>query len=372
MAAAQPHHRSAEFATITNQALAGARWLWDTEDDVLFLSGSGTVGMEAAMRSCLAPGDRVLAVSGGKFAERWIDIARLIGCDVTLVDLPWGEGATPALVAQTAAGQAPFDAMVCVASETSSGVLHPVADLAAAFRGHSPDGLVLVDGITAVGCADLSMKRDGFDVLTSGSQKSFGLPPGLAMVGVSARAWARIAQVDNKGYYLDLRKERKQTATGQSAFTPAIALIVGFNEVIARWQTLGREALFAHATTLSQGTLAGIEAMGLLRFPAGQPSPALTAVEVPSSIDIGALRKRLREHYGCHIAGGQNHLKDRIIRIGHLGAVDAFDIVATLSALELALSEQGHSGTIGAGPAAALQAMAPGLQSAPSPQSINP
>ncbi len=372
MAAAQPHHRSAAFSDIAQAALAGARWLWDTDDDVLFMAGSGTVGMEAAMRSALAPGDRVVAVSGGKFAERWIKIARLIGCDVTVFDVAWGEGASPDAFEAALAGAEPYAAMVGVASETSTGVLHPVAELGARFRAHSPNGLVLVDGITAVGCADLSMRRDGFDVLTSGSQKSFGLPPGLAMVGVSARAWDRIAEVDAPNFYLDLRRERKQTATGESAFTSPISLIVGMAEVMERWQSIGREALFAHASTLSAGTLAGVRAMGLTPYAQGTPSPALTSITMPSSVDISALRKRLKGQYATDVAGGQDSLKGKVIRIGHLGAVDAFDVVATLSAIELALADQGWSGTLGEGPAAALREMAPALRAATHTNHINP
>lgn len=370
MAAAQPHHRSAAFSALAQRALQGARWLWDTEE-VVFVSGSGTAGMEAAMRTTLAAEDRVLVVTGGKFAERWLAIAKRIGCDVTELSVAWGAGADPdALTA--ALGDGPFDALIMVASETSTGVLHPVAELSRRFRAANPSGLVLVDGITAVGCADLSMRRDGFDVLVSGSQKAFGLPPGLAMVGVSERAWQRASERPSNDYYLDLRRERKQTATGQSAYTPAIPLIVGLAEVLTRWEALGREALFAHAAALSSGVVAGAHAMGLALFPSGTPSPALTALEVPQGIDGAKLRTDLRDRYGVEIAGGQDALKGRVIRIGHLGAVDALDVIATLGALELALADQGWSGELGAGTAAALRVMGPALRAAERRDTINP
>jgi aspartate aminotransferase-like enzyme len=371
MAASQPHHRSAAYSEITFAALEGLRWLWDTDDDVMIMAGSGTAGMEAGLRSALAPGDRVVVVTGGKFAERWLKLARLIGCDVAVLDVPWGRAATVEGLEEILSSGAPPRALVMVASETSTGVLHPVARLAAAFWRQVPDGLVIVDGITAVGCADLSMKRDAIDILVSGSQKAFGLPPGAAVVGVSARAWERIESVDAPSFYLDLRRERKQTKTGQSAFTPPIPLVVGFAEVLGRWQALGREALFAHATTLQQGVLAGARALGLSPF-AEVPSPALTSIEMPDTIDVGRLRKRLRDHLGVEVAGGQDALSGRIIRIGHIGVVDALDVVGTIGALELALSEQDWPSTLGAGVAAALSAMAPAIGAAVHVDRVNP
>ncbi len=363
MAASLPHHRTPEFAAIHKSALADLRWLWDTDDDVVAVAGSGTAGMEGAMRTVLGRGDRVLAITGGKFADRWRQIAGLIGCDLTVYDVEWGRAADPEVLTELLEAHAHFDAMVCVASETSTGVLHPVARLGAAFRAHSPDGLVLVDGITAVGCVDLSMRRDAFDVLVSGSQKSFGLPPGAAFVGIGARAWERASARDGGHYYLDMRRERKQTETGQSAYTPAIALTVGLSEVMGRWRGLGREALFAHASALSAGALAGTAALGLERF-AETPSPALTAVTAPESIDTGAVTKRLESHYGVKIAGGQEHLKGRLLRIGHLGAVDALDVVQAVTALGYVLADLGAKVDPGAGAAAAANAMGPLLREA--------
>lgn len=371
MAAAQPHHRSAAYSDITRRALAGLRWLWDTDGDALIIGGSGTAGMEAAMRSALAPGDRVVVVTGGKFAERWLKIARLIGCDVTVMDVEWGRVARGDALAALLAGHDPFAALVVVASETSTGALHPVAELAAAFRAHSPDGLVLVDGITAVGCADLSMIRDRIDILVSGSQKAFGLPPGAAVVGVGPRAWDRIAAVDAPSFYLDLRRERKQTETGQSAFTPPIPLVVGFGEVMDRWQKLGREALFAHSAMLQAGALAGVRALELRPF-AEVPSPALTSIELPEGIDASRLRKRLRDQLGMEIAGGQDALSGRIVRIGHLGVIDALDMVGAIAALEVGLADQGWHVPLGTGAAAALQAMAPAIASASRVDRCNP
>ena len=371
MAASQPHHRSTAFAAITHRALDGLRWLWDTDDDVLLMAGSGTAGMEAALRSGLGPTDRVVVATGGKFAERWLSIVGQIGCDVIEFPVEWGRSADPAALRDLLSAGVPPSALVCVASETSTGALHPVAELIVALREVAPDALAIVDGITAVGCVDLSMSRDAIDVLVSGSQKAFGLPPGAAAIGVSARAWDRFDQNDAPNTYFDLRRERSQTARGQSAFTPPIPLVVGFAEVIDRWRPLGRAALFEHAETLALGVRAAAVALGLSLFAKDAPSPALTSIEL-EGIDVEALRTELRERYGVWVAGGQNSLKGRILRIGHLGAVDAFDVVQAVAALELALSSAGVAIDVGAGTAAALKAMQPRLEASVEVVTYNP
>ena len=360
MAAAHPHHRSKEFAAVLRDVLDGLRWLWDG-DDVVVLAGSGTAGMEAAMRSVIAPTDRVAVVTGGKFAERWRTIAQKIGADVAVFDVPWGESAEPEAFAAWLAATGELDALVCVASETSTGALHPVAELASRFRAHARDGLVLVDGITAVGCADLSMRRDAIDLLVSGSQKAFGLPPGAAFVGVSARGWARMDAVDAPSYYFDLRRERKQAASGATAFTPAVPIVMGFAPVLADWRALGREGLFAHAEALAGATRAGVEALGYTLFPKHACSPALTSFEVPEAIGAAALRSALRTRYGLSIAGGQDQLADRVVRIGHLGAVDAFDVLQAISALAMATAALGGPAAHGRAIDAASAVLAPAL-----------
>ncbi|MFT6395915.1 MAG: aspartate aminotransferase-like enzyme [Bradymonadia bacterium] len=371
MAAAQPHHRSTEFAAITHRALDGLRWLWDTDDDVLLMAGSGTAGMEAALRSALEPSDRVVVVTGGKFAERWLSIVRLIGCTIHVLDVEWGRSASAADLETLIDETGVPTALVCVASETSTGALHPVADLIRTLRDHAPEALAIVDGITAVGCADLSMRRDAIDVLVSGSQKAFGLPPGAAAIGVSARAWERIEETDAKNYYFDLRAERKQTAKGQSAFTPPIPLVVGFAEVIDRWRKFSREELFAHSETLAIGMRAAAAALGLSLFAKDVASPALTSIEI-DGIDVEGMRAFMRDRLGVWVAGGQESAKGRVLRIGHLGAVDAFDIVQTVAALEIALVEYGAEPKLGVGVSAALSAMQPRLASAQNISTYNP
>lgn len=361
-ASAHAHHRSAAFADDFVAALEGLAWLFDT-DDVVVVTGSGTAGMEAAMRSTIGPAHRVAVITGGKFAERWRDIARLITPNVEVFELAWGEGADPDAWSAWLDERDPFDAFVAVASETSTGILHPVRALSARFAAHSPDGVVLIDGITAVGAAELSMRRDGFDVLVSGSQKAFGLPPGAAFVGMSARAWQRADEVNAPSYYFDLRRERAQLGGGKSAFTPNVPVILGLREVLDSWRAAGRDALFAHAELLRDAAIAGAEAAGLSLFGSGDRSPALTSVEVA---DAESIRARLRTHYGVSIAGGQNELKGRILRVGHIGPIDAFDMSSTWSAIACALVDAGHDCVPGEVAAATVSAVCERLRTRPS------
>lgn len=362
MAAAQPHHRSAAFGETFRRAGELLRWFWDTDDDVLFVSGSGTAGMEGAMRTCLREGDDVVVVTGGKFAERWQTVATLIGCRVHLVEVAWGDSVDPAAVDALLQTLPNVEALVMVASETSTGAYHDPAAVGATLRARFPEALLMVDGITAVGTVDLSMRRDAIDVLVSGSQKAFGLPPGGAMVGVSARAWARAERPGCTALYLDLRRERKQTATGQSAFTPATPLIIGIVDVFERWHAAGRERVIEHAQTLAAATRAGVQAMGLEIFPTGTPSPALTTVRVPEGVTARALATWMRTRAGVTVAAGQDDLKDTVLRLGTLGAVDPFDVIQGLSALEMALISHGVKVTPGSGVAAAQAVLLPALQ----------
>lgn len=362
MAAGQPHHRSAAFGATFKRASELLRWFWDTDDDVLFIAGSGTAGMEAAMRTCLREGDDVVVVTGGKFAERWLKIAQLMHCRVHVVDVAWGDSVTAAQVDAVLAGLSSVHALIMVASETSTGAYHPVDVVGQTLRARFADALLMVDGITAVGTADLSMRRDAIDVLVSGTQKAFGLPPGGAMVGMSARAWRASDRPDCSAFYLDLRKERKQTETGQSAFTPATPLIIGLVDVFERWHQAGRDAVIEHAQVIAAAMRAGVAALGLTPFPTGTPSPALTTVNCPEGVSSKALTTWMRTRAGVTVAAGQDHLKDTVLRLGTLGAVDPFDVIQGLAALEMALISNGVKVTPGSGVAAAQAVLLPALQ----------
>lgn len=357
MAAAQPHHRSAAFGETFKRAGELLRWFWDTDDDVLFVSGSGTAGMEAAMRTCLRSDDDVVVITGGKFAERWHTIAELIGVKVHAVELAWGDSIDEATLDAVLSRCDKVDALVMVASETSTGAYHDPALAGRVLRARFPDALLMVDGITAVGTMDLSMRRDDIDVLASGTQKAFGLPPGGAMVGMSARAWTRAERPGCDAYYLDLRREKKQTATGQSAYTPATPLVIGLVSVLETWHDVGRARVFEHGRILAEATRAGIQALGLELFPTGTPSAALTTVKVPEGLTASQIRTWMRTRAGVTIAGGQDDLKETLLRFGTLGATDPFDVIQGMSAFEMALISLGVDIQPGAGVAAAQEVL---------------
>jgi len=357
MAAAQPHHRSAAFGATFKRAGELLRWFWDTDDDVLFVSGSGTAGMEAAMRTCLRADDDVVVITGGKFAERWQTIAKLIGVQVHAVDIAWGDSVTREQLDAVLSRCTKVDALVMVASETSTGAYHDPALVSSVLRARFPDALLMVDGITAVGTMDISMRRDDIDVLVSGTQKAFGLPPGGAMVGVSQRAWTRAERPGCTAYYLDLRRERKQTATGQSAYTPATPLIIGLVSVLETWHGVGRARVFEHAKALAEATRAAMQALGLELYPTGTPSAALTTVKVPEGLTASQLRTWMRTKAGVTVAGGQDDLKETVLRFGTLGATDPFDVIQGVSAFEMALISFGVDIQPGAGVAAAQEVL---------------
>lgn len=363
LASVHPHHRAPAYKVVHKELCERLRWLWDTDDDVLFVTGSGTAGMEAAMRTTLRKDDVIAVITGGKFGERWLKIAERISDHVIEIPVEWSRSANLEVVERTLSAATRIDALICVASETSTGARHPVQKLSAALSKHAPDALFFVDGITAVGTFDLSMRRHDIDVLVSGTQKAFGLPPGGAMVGLSAKAWAAADRPGCNEFYLDLRRERKQTATGQTAYTPAVGLVYALHYVLGVWQEVGRDALFEHVEQLSSVFRAGVQALGLSLYPQDESSPALTAVEMPEGVAASKVSAWLRDHLSVTVSAGQDEIKDRIVRIGHIGALDLFDMLQAVAALEAGLVAQGVELDVGLGVAAAQRVLNQYLQS---------
>lgn len=300
--------------------------------------------------------DTVIAIGGGKFGERWGAVGRAYGMNVVDYALEWGQAADPARVAALLDAHPECALVTLSASETSSGVFHPVEQIVRVVRERS-SALMAVDGITAIGVHDLQMDAWGIDLLVGGSQKAFAVPPGLAFVGVSDRAWARADASDHPRYYLDLRRERKNQAKGQTAFTPAISIVLAMNEVLSLMEAEGYEALVARHELLGRATRAGVVALGL-ELLTDSPTNSCTAALVPEGFDAPALVKRVRDVYGVVMAGGQDHLKPRLVRVGHLGQIFPGDILVGLGALERALADMGHEVTSGAGVAAAQRVFA--------------
>jgi len=349
---AQPilHHRTPEFKALFASCSEDLKPIFATNQPVLMLSASGTGAMEAAVSNFCRQEDTIITVSGGKFGQRWGLIGRAYGLNVVELEVEWGQAVRVDDVEKALVDHPNARGVYFQASETSTGVRHPVEAIAALCRERA-NTLCVVDGITAVGVEPMDMDEWGIDILVSGSQKAFMLPPGLAFIACSEKAWRLAEQSTLPRFYFDLLKERKSQSGGQTAWTSPVSLIVGLRKVLDRMNAMGMDGLMSHHDVLARGTRAGVQAMGL-QLLANPPATSVTAVWAPEGMDAGAIIKGLGARH-IKIAGGQDHLKGRIFRIGHLGWFSQADIIATLSALESTLAELGHEFSPGSAVAAA-------------------
>jgi len=358
LAMARPivHHRQPAFSKIFMKAHEDLQWLFKTRSQVLVLAATGSGAMEAAVTNFFSRGERVLVVRGGKFGERWADIAAAYGVEATCLDVDWGAAVKVEDVKRALDHDPKLRGVLWQASETSTGVRHPVREIAELCRGR--DTLSVVDAITALGVFDVQTDAWGLDVVVSGSQKALMLPPGLAFLTASERAWRASERSDLPRFYFDLARERKPQKEGQTAWTPAVSLIVGLAEALRLLREEGLENVFARHERLAHASREAVKALGLTLFAPQSPSPACTAVKAPAQADGGKIVKRLREHYGVTIAGGQGAAKGKIFRIAHLGYYGDFDVLTAIGALEMTLADLGVPIERGAGLAAAQRALA--------------
>jgi len=338
MAAADIHHRTPEFRALYTRVLAQLKEFVGTTNDVILLSSSGTGAMEAAVSNLTSPGDRVLVLSAGKFGERWSALAKAFGCEVDLVSKPYG--ATFDLAEIKAALKPETRAIFLQANETSTGTTHDVQGIAKLLHDSKSETLLIVDGITGLGTSTLDMEAWGIDVLIGGSQKAVMIPPGLSYLAISQRAWDRMEATHNPRYYFDLRKERKNAKNGESAYTPAVALIAAlgaaFDWIAAQGDgslVEGRKKLIDNAETIAAMTRAALEAMHFKMF-TNSPGSAATAVLAPEGVDSGLIVKELKSRFAAIITDGQGEMKGQIFRIAHLGFFDYMDTIALIGALE--------------------------------------
>ena len=355
LAMAQPlvHHRDPAYEEIFAEVREGLKYIFQTEQDVLVLASSGTGAMEAAIVNTLSPGDGVLVIRGGKFGERWGEICEAYGLRVVPLDVTWGEAVDPILVERTLEADPSLRAVLVQACETSTGVLHPVKELADLVRDR--EGTILVvDAISALGAVDLPMDRWGIDVMVTGSQKALMLPPGLGFIALSEKAWGFVERSTLPKYYFDLTKERASQRKNQSQFTPAISLVVGLREALRMIREEGLEGVFRRHELLAKATREAAKALGL-ELLAEVPSPTLTAIRVPQGVDGVKLKRALEDEFGLVVAGGQAHLKGKIIRIAHMGYFQPVDVLQVVAALEVELKRMGYSVELGAGVKAAQQ-----------------
>lgn len=345
-------HRSDVFRKIFRSVVANLKELFETEGDVYIFSGSGTLAMESAVANLLAPGDTCVVGTCGKFGERWIEIAEAFGARPVAVTSPPGTGVSAEAVAQALDAHPDARVLFTTQNESSTAVINDVAALAEVARAR--DVLIVVDAVSSLGGAPLSMDAWGVDVVVSGSQKCLMLPPGLAFVAVSPRARDRV-KADGCRYYADWRRYAKSFEGGETPYTPAVSLIFGLEEALKILEEEGRNARHQRHVLMRDMVRAGAVALGLTPF-VDQPvaSPTVTAV-TSSSIDLEALRKIVRAETGVVLSGGQGELKGKIVRIGHMGAATPMDMVATLAALELGLSRMGVEVAPGAGTEAAMK-----------------
>jgi aspartate aminotransferase-like enzyme len=362
MAAADIHHRTAEFRALFQKVLAQLKVFVGTKNDVILLSSSGTGAMEASVANLTSPGDRVLVLSAGKFGERWVGLAKAFGLEADVLSAPYGE--TFDLAEIKKALKPEHKAVFMQASETSTAANHDVEAVARLVKGTNT--LLIVDGITGLGTMTFDVDGWGIDVLIGGSQKAVMIPPGLSYLSVSEKAWAAMETAKNPRYYFDLRKERKNAVKGESAYTPAVALIAGLGaalDYIAGQAggdlEKGRMALVDNAQVNAAATRAGLVALGFTLFAPSSPSSAATAVCVPEGVDSGVVVKALKARFSLVITNGQGEMQGKIFRVAHLGFFDYLDTVALLGAMEhIAKDTLGLPVTYGQGVAAAQEVFA--------------
>jgi len=342
MAAFTAHHRTADFKTLFTRVLADMKDFIGTSNDVLVLASSGTGVMEGSVSNLTSPGDRVLVLTAGKFGERWRDLAKAYGCDIDLVEKPYGETFS---LDEIRAKLTPETRVVYVqATESSTGARHDVKGIAKLVRSNGDDTLLVVDAITGLGTTHFDVDGWGIDVIIGGSQKALMIPPGLAYCAVSERAWKRMESTKNPRYYFDFRKERKSAAKGETAFTPATSLFAALGAALDFIRQMGkgdlaagRKALVDNAELAAEMTRAGVKALELKLFTSA-PGAALTAINSPAGLDSGKIVKEFRESFSAVVANGQGDMKGKLFRIAHIGYYDYLDTVGILAALEHVLA----------------------------------
>ena len=350
------YHRTAEQKQIFGEVLADLKYVYQTTNDVICLTSSGTGGMEAAVSNLLAPGKKAILLTAGRWGERWRGIMKGFGINVVSVEVPYGKAVQPAQLEEALAKNPDTVAVFSTLSETATGVGHDIEAFGKIVA--KTPAVLVVDGISGLGAMECRADAWNVDVLVSGSQKALMLPPGLAYVSVSPKAWGVIeANTTARNFYFDLKRYRAKLPENDTPFTPANTLIKAQRVSLKRIRAEGIENLWARHARMGAAARAGVAAMGLTNF-AERPNNALTVVVVPAGIDGNDLLKNLEKKYGYKLANGQDTLKGKIWRLSHMGYCDAFDVIGALSALELALLDAGFKLEPGAGVAAAQKALA--------------
>ncbi|MCX8057605.1 MAG: alanine--glyoxylate aminotransferase family protein [Ignavibacteria bacterium] len=339
---AQPiiHHRNPEFKEIFAELNKNIKYLFQTENDVFTLTSSGTGAMEASVANVIDENEKAIFVNGGKFGERWGQLIKTFGGIPIEVKKNWGEPPTTDEIVELIKANPDVKAIYLTHSETSSGTVTDVKEIAKAVHEIS-DALIIVDGITSVGAIELKMDEWDLDIVLTGSQKGLMIPPGLAFIAVSERAWKKINQTENRTFYLSLKKAKKALESGDTPWTPAITLVIGANEALKMIKNEGIENIWQRHFRLAEGIRIGVKALGL-NLLSKNPSNAITAVLMPEGIEFKKFNETLKYEFGITVAGGQENYKGKLFRISHLGYYDELDMISMISALEFTLKKVGY------------------------------
>jgi len=349
MMASDIHHRTEEFRNIYKSALADLKEVYGTRNDVLCFAASGTGAMDASVSNLFSRGDKVVVCVAGKFGERWAEIAKAYGLDATVLKVEYGEVVTPDRIEAALKAEPETRGVFIQASETSTGAEHDVPTIAAIVK--KTDAIFVVDAITGLGTTPLDIDGWGLDVVIGGSQKAFMIPPGLAFMSVSPKAWKFAETADLPHFYFNLKKEKKNGDAGESSWTPATSLVLALAEALRYVKTVGMANLIANAQLLAQATREAARELGLELF-AKRPGSSVTAVKAPAGMDSGVIVKGFKERFGAIIANGQGSMKGQIFRMAHLGYFDFADMFGVIAGLEIILRANGHKVELGKGVAA--------------------
>jgi len=352
------YHRSSEAKQIFAEVQEGLQYVFQTKNPIAILTSSGTGGMEAAMANVVAPGEKAILCIAGRWGERWKNIGKAFGIETVIVGVPYGKVVTPEMLDKALKEHPDAVAVFATLSETSTGVGHDIEAMGALVA--KTRAVFIIDGISGVGAMECRVDDWHVDVCVAGSQKAFMLPPGLAYVSVSAKAWTKIeSNPPSRTFYFDLKKYKSKIAENDTPFTPANTLIKAQAVSLRRFRSEGIENVWKRHDRMAKACRAGALAMGLELYPE-RPNNGLTVIKVPAGVDGNAVLSKMEKQYGVKPANGQDDLKGKIWRLSHMGYHDFFDVLAGLSALELVLVEMGFAVEPGSGLAAAQRAFIQG------------
>lgn len=350
MMASDIHHRTEDFRKAYRSCLSDLREVMGTSNDILMFASSGTGAMDGTVANLFSKGDKVIVCVAGKFGERWAEIATAYGLDANVITVPYGQVVSPKQVEDALAAEPATKGVFVQASETSTGAAHDVKVIAAAVA--KTGAIMVVDAITGLGTMPLDIDGWGLDVVIGGSQKAFMIPPGLAFLSISPKAWKFADTATLPHYYFNFKKEKKSGDAGESSWTPSTALILALAEALKYVKQIGMAKLIENAELLAKATRVAVERLGLELFSPGSPGSSVTAVKAPKGMDSGVIVKEFRNRFGAIIANGQGSMKGQIFRIAHLGYFDFADLFAVIAGLEIILNANGFSVKYGTGVAA--------------------